>query len=558
MPLSYSKPSSVYFSTFSLILLLVNQSYGRFLICFSSTLVIALSWNYFNYRTYYYSTLQNVQTVDFNLLSNTLPTKLSHVLHKNDLEEIQRTVNSSYGLFGIIVTDCKEEGKECNQQIIAKTQSKKPRWNEKQFSDNPYDILRYPIPTTAEWQFDYRQKLLEPKSTGRINKGQVIGRVYYIRGEPPTFIKSQLDWLLYLSESLENLKNGDTEQAHKKLMSFFYSTANSYYFLTNLLGLITGLFVWRFWERIIDKRQVEQELSDQKHQQQLKDEEIERLKVEKELFKISTFNNVFSQLIEKDVSSVIANRLQNLNSILHSTLTRIDSDVRNIIHDIYKAPLLGKEDSTSKIIENIESRRQDIQISDELIEFLKEIDETVKSLNWIVKELRGVTRLKSERTLVHEEIKSLIENLPPTLKEWDIEFNDFENLNLSINCNPWHLRSIVKNALYNSSSALKKHRRNLSKLNNDFHGHISIKYEKIEDKVVIQIEDNGPGIPSNLLSTLYESPEQLNIDQGEFAGNGSMIVYAYLTLHDGIVKKLNLESGARVSFYFPLVDTSKS
>ncbi len=90
----------------------------RFL--FVSSVVFGLStvanWNEWN--QYWNGTLRRVQTVDFNMLSHTLPAKLSSVLANRNYRELQRTLDSNYGLFGIIVTDCKKVDSLCQQQKI--------------------------------------------------------------------------------------------------------------------------------------------------------------------------------------------------------------------------------------------------------------------------------------------------------------------------------------------------------------------------------------------------------------------------------------------------------
>ncbi|MFM7366243.1 MAG: hypothetical protein ACKO2Z_00250, partial [Sphaerospermopsis kisseleviana] len=57
------------------------------------------------YNSYWNQTIFRVQTVDFNILSHTLPTKLSYALIKKQPQEVQRTLDSNYSLFGLIVTD---------------------------------------------------------------------------------------------------------------------------------------------------------------------------------------------------------------------------------------------------------------------------------------------------------------------------------------------------------------------------------------------------------------------------------------------------------------------
>ncbi|MBD2730259.1 HAMP domain-containing histidine kinase [Nostoc sp. FACHB-892] len=469
-----------------------------------------------------------VQTVDFNILSYTLPMKVSYTLIKGDLEELQRTLDSNYGLFGLVITDCKSLENKCpKQKILFSTNSKYQTYTISDIVNSPFDYLKDPIPVVAE-RFYQNSYIGNRLKTGRTNKGKIIGRIYYIRVNRPNFITSQLLWL----RKPFNLKG-----------------VNIVYTLTFIMLLTMGILLFCIIQWITYRYKTQKQIDQQKYEKRLKDKEIERLELENKLLKIITFNSVFGQVIEQDFSSVIANRIQELDSILKNILLKIDSDIQNIVHDIYKAPLLFNLSCTPKIINEIISKTYNLEVYQPIIEFLLEANETLKTLDWVVKDLRGTTRIESEATLVQQEIEYLSQNLPPSLDNWKIDF-DFDSSPLWINCNPWHLRSIVKNALYNSSAALKKYRRKLK--NNSFQGYISVRCHSNNNTAIIDIEDNGPGIPSDILPLLYESSERLNRSAGEIAGNGSMIVFAYLCLHGGKVEKINLDKGARVSFQFPL------
>ncbi len=59
-----------------------------------------------NRYNYFAGTLYRTQTVDFNILSNLLPPRLSTYLSKvplsiDDINGLQQTLDSNYGLFGI-------------------------------------------------------------------------------------------------------------------------------------------------------------------------------------------------------------------------------------------------------------------------------------------------------------------------------------------------------------------------------------------------------------------------------------------------------------------------
>jgi hypothetical protein len=154
-------------------------------------------WTSSNHDNYWNRTIFAVQTIDFKILSHTLPTKLSTLIIQNDVKEIQRTLQSNTGRFGMVVTDCKIVDKECpNQTVVYKTQSRSS-WS-RNFSmdllkDTPFDVLRDPPPIKTEIDFsELRSK--EYKSTGQTNDGKIIGRVYYVRGIAPSYLDSWGAW----------------------------------------------------------------------------------------------------------------------------------------------------------------------------------------------------------------------------------------------------------------------------------------------------------------------------------------------------------------------------
>ena len=168
-----------------------------FVFRFITTLFVALFAGYkfakHNHEYYWQGTIRRVQTVDFNLLSHTLPTKLSYLLIEKDIEELQKTLNSSYGYFGLVVTDCKTNNTNCQDQKILYSTEIDKTWKQElkkkpkeTLLDSPYNILINPPPLLAETQFTNSRNEV-PQKTGKINQGNIIGRVYYVRGIPPEF-----------------------------------------------------------------------------------------------------------------------------------------------------------------------------------------------------------------------------------------------------------------------------------------------------------------------------------------------------------------------------------
>jgi hypothetical protein len=343
----------------------------RFVISVPSALLVASGFNYFNHRAYY-ATIFNSQTVDFNILAHTLPTKLSLALQKGDLEEIQNTLNSNYGLFGIVLTDCKEEYKECKEQkIIAMSQPRRQGWEEKQLpeglSNSQYNILRKQALTTAEWEFKDARST-ETISTGRTNQGEIIGRVYYVRRDAPDLIKDQINWLLIPLKSAKILINGNAEQSGKELYKFVDSGANKYYFLTNLLGLVAGLSIWRTWERVLYKRRLQQALSEKREKEltiRLDRYKNKSIGLEE---KVKTLQICLNE--EKEEGLILKNELRVAREVLEKEQEKADKLQIHLIDT--KQKLERSKQDIAVLEKQIQSAEEQVSEKLRLVSFLQE------------------------------------------------------------------------------------------------------------------------------------------------------------------------------------------
>ena len=174
------------------------KSLGRFTLLATFSFGLGTLRNWEHYNNYWHGTIFCVQTVDFNMLSHTLPVKLSYTLLQGNIGELQRTLDSNYGLFGLIVTDCKMATKDClSEQILYQSKSSH-KWTKEislaTLSNHPYDLLQNPPPLQTERQYA-KPDDSKPIPTGKVNSGEIIGRVYYVRGVPPTFIEDYNNWI---------------------------------------------------------------------------------------------------------------------------------------------------------------------------------------------------------------------------------------------------------------------------------------------------------------------------------------------------------------------------
>lgn len=230
------------------------NSLGRLIVISTVSFCVTTVPNFLNHNKYWSGTIFSVQTVDFNILSHTMPTKLSALLIKGEKQEIQRTINSNYGLFGVVVTDCKTSSQKCPSQKFLYTSGVNRSWQKIETNslvNHPYDVLRNPPPIYAEGRFvSTRDRQRQP--TAQTNSGTVIGRVYYVRNKPPTFIQDYTRWI-------------------KSPLSF--SGANAIYTLTVLLFMLGGFSTWMILEWVLYQKRTQYKLAQQKQQQLLEKQE---------------------------------------------------------------------------------------------------------------------------------------------------------------------------------------------------------------------------------------------------------------------------------------------
>lgn len=143
-----------------------------------------------HYESYWFGTIRKVQTVDFNLLHHTLPPALSYLILCGREDSIQEVLDSSYGMFGLVITD------PSGQEILYKTSQiyKKLSWHQALTPDTlaqaqePYDLLTDPPPQTSQFKYpSAKLEKIDRHPSEKRGRERILGRVYYLRGIPPSF-----------------------------------------------------------------------------------------------------------------------------------------------------------------------------------------------------------------------------------------------------------------------------------------------------------------------------------------------------------------------------------
>jgi hypothetical protein len=161
-----------------------------------------------NYKSYWCGTINRVQTTDFNILHHTLPITLSQLIIADRDDLIQKTLDSNYGLFGLLVTD-PHDGSVLYK--TGKVYSQHEEWHKNISPEDlarirkaePLDLLTDPLPLDPAWEHNSprTEKAVAALPGPTSNQhARVLGHLYYVRPDPPPFFQ---DILAFLSGSFE-------------------------------------------------------------------------------------------------------------------------------------------------------------------------------------------------------------------------------------------------------------------------------------------------------------------------------------------------------------------
>lgn len=142
-----------------------------------------------HYQSYWLGTIFRVQTTDFNLLHHTLPPVLSDMILADREDLVQRTLDSTYGLFGLVITDPTGENVLYKTDRIYHRLSWQDRIGPEALikEDEPYDLLTNPPQLEPLYEHKSPRSVKAEKVSSLRPGTKVLGRLYYLRSAPPSF-----------------------------------------------------------------------------------------------------------------------------------------------------------------------------------------------------------------------------------------------------------------------------------------------------------------------------------------------------------------------------------
>ncbi|WP_159789966.1 type II toxin-antitoxin system HicA family toxin [Sodalinema gerasimenkoae] len=350
---------------------LLLHSLGRLGLISLTAFGIASIFNWTNHRNYWQGTIFSVQTVDFNLLTHTLPSKLSYLLIEGESAEIQRTLESHYGFFGLVMTDCRRETPNCPEQTITyfapAASSMRTSPTVEDLANAPFDVLRDPPPRFAEWSYESSRDRY-PVPTGQTNPGEVIGRVYYLRGQPSQFLQDYWSWL----RNPSNLEG-----------------SRFIYFVTTLFFLVGGTMTWVIIELILySQRKQRQELEE--------DAQFLKQQLQQELDKIP-------QLLEERES--VRSELESYRQQQQQLTQNLQGSIAD-----YEQQLKELQDQEQERQQTLETLEADLKAAiDSQTEAQELIEERERKITELKQHQQDQERKRQERTQILEQLRHDLE-----------------------------------------------------------------------------------------------------------------------------------------------------
>lgn len=180
-------------------------------------------------------------------------------------------------------------------------------------------------------------------------------------------------------------------------------------------------------------------------------------------------------------------------------------------------------------------RKQKIDfIMDDLTTLIQESSDGANRVTKIVKSLRNLAKTGTENEMAYNDLSQLAEEALLVVKH-EMEFvatidKQMESP-LYLLCNKGQIGQVMLNILLNAIYAVKSRSSNVL-------GKITIKTYSVEDDVICEISDDGPGIQEEHLSRIFD-PFFTTKDVGSGVGLGLSVAY------DIVVKKHNGELGVK-------------
>lgn len=271
---------------------------------------------------------------------------------------------------------------------------------------------------------------------------------------------------------------------------------------------------------------------------------------------LRTLQNTQSQLVNQEkmaslgqLTAGIAHEINNPINFVSSNITPLKRDIKDIMEVIEFYRTSGQKEfseSTKKEAKQLEEDLELDYVLDEVDQLLKGMDDGARRTVEIVKGLRIFSRVDEQdikKVDLHDGINSTIILLNSTIPGKIRIIREFSELPL-VECLAGKINQVFMNILNNAVHALSDH---LEKISDP---KITVRTKAFADHVIVEFEDNGPGMPEKVKQRIFE-PFFTTKAVGKGTGLGLSIVYSIIENHKGTLEVVT-EEGQGTTFIISL------
>jgi two-component system NtrC family sensor kinase len=271
---------------------------------------------------------------------------------------------------------------------------------------------------------------------------------------------------------------------------------------------------------------------------------------------LRTLQNTQSQLVNQEkmaslgqLTAGIAHEINNPINFVSSNITPLKRDIKDIMEIVEFYRSSGQREFTESTKKEAKQLEEDLELDyvlEEVEQLLKGMDDGAKRTVEIVKGLRIFSRVDEQdvkKVDLHDGINSTIILLNSTIPSKIRIIREFGELPL-VECLAGKINQVFMNILNNAVQALSD---NLDKISDP---KITVRTRPFVDHVVVEIEDNGPGMPEKVKQRIFE-PFFTTKAVGKGTGLGLSIVYSIIENHKGTLEVVS-EEGQGTTFIISL------